>query len=269
MEKSITLYEAALGLGISSGPLLGGLLGSFYWRDPFFGTSALMATGFILTMILVREPPAREPARRARDVVRALLHKGIRSNALIGLCYNFGFFTVLAYTPLTLVGLTTIELGITYFFWGILVALSSVYLVNLAAARLSYTSIALIALVAMVGIFVGLAIFVRSFGLYLVVLSGIPCGLANAGFTTMAMKVSPFSRSISSGSYNFLRWSGAAVAPILAGYIGQTYGIGIPFAVSAAIMALGIGLLSFRKRMLNQFIIGHSIPVEMAPSLAR
>ena len=34
---AIVLYEAALGLGIAIGPLLGGLLGEVSWRGPFFG----------------------------------------------------------------------------------------------------------------------------------------------------------------------------------------------------------------------------------------
>ncbi|HEX4397778.1 MAG TPA: MFS transporter, partial [Trebonia sp.] len=40
---AIVLYEAALGLGIAVGPLLGGTLGEISWRGPFFGVSALMA----------------------------------------------------------------------------------------------------------------------------------------------------------------------------------------------------------------------------------
>jgi Arabinose efflux permease len=43
--QAITLYEAALGLGIASGPLLGGALGAYSWRYPFFGTATLMAVG--------------------------------------------------------------------------------------------------------------------------------------------------------------------------------------------------------------------------------
>jgi MFS family permease len=34
---AIVLYEAALGLGIAAGPLIGGLLGEVSWRGPFFG----------------------------------------------------------------------------------------------------------------------------------------------------------------------------------------------------------------------------------------
>src|SRR4029077_16502678 len=39
---AVMLYEAALGLGISLGPLLGGELGGISWRGPFFGVAVLM-----------------------------------------------------------------------------------------------------------------------------------------------------------------------------------------------------------------------------------
>lgn len=55
-------------------------------------------------------------------------------------------------------------------------------------------------------------------------------------FTTLAIEVSPFSRSISSGTYNFLRWAGAAVAPVLSGYLAQTVSPRLPFTVAAAIL---------------------------------
>ena len=44
-DSAVILYEAALGLGIAIGPLLGGALGSISWRGPFFGTAVLMAIG--------------------------------------------------------------------------------------------------------------------------------------------------------------------------------------------------------------------------------
>ena len=47
VDNAIILYEAALGLGIATGPLLGGALGSISWRGPFFGTAVLMAIGLV------------------------------------------------------------------------------------------------------------------------------------------------------------------------------------------------------------------------------
>src|SRR6476620_1198560 len=46
---AVVLYEAALGLGISVGPLLGGELGAISWRGPFFGVAVLMTIGFVAT----------------------------------------------------------------------------------------------------------------------------------------------------------------------------------------------------------------------------
>src|SRR5699024_3324294 len=51
-DKATIRYEAALGVGIATGPLLGGLRGGLSWRGPFFGTAVLMAIGFIAIIVL-------------------------------------------------------------------------------------------------------------------------------------------------------------------------------------------------------------------------
>src|SRR3954471_24453345 len=61
LAGAIVLYEAALGLGIAAGPLVGGLLGDISWRGPFFGVSALMAVALIATVVLL--DPTPKPAR--------------------------------------------------------------------------------------------------------------------------------------------------------------------------------------------------------------
>lgn len=48
VAQAIILYEAALGIGIAVGPLVGGVLGNISWRAPFFGVATLMAIAFIL-----------------------------------------------------------------------------------------------------------------------------------------------------------------------------------------------------------------------------
>src|SRR5699024_7759357 len=52
-DTAILLYEAALGVGIATVPLLGGLLGGLSWRGPFFGTAVLMASGVIAIIVLL------------------------------------------------------------------------------------------------------------------------------------------------------------------------------------------------------------------------
>lgn len=252
MGPAITLYEAALGLGIASGPLLGGALGSVSWRDPFFGTASLMAIGFIATWWLVKEPPQKEVPRRAIDLFHALKNRSVLTNALIGLTYSYAFFTILAYSPLTLGHLSAISLGITYFFWGILVAVSSVVVVNWLLKWMNPVTLLTWNLPFLVVLFILAGLMPGHRLLYIIVITGFFCGISNALFTTLAMEVSPYSRSISSGAYNFLRWSGAAIAPVLSGVIGQVWGMTTPFFVSAAILLSGLVWLISRGNILKE-----------------
>jgi hypothetical protein len=113
LGNAITLYEAALGPGISSGPLLGAALGSMSWRYPFFGTAALMALAVILTATLVRETGLPEQRGSARDTLKALRDPGLLTLSLGGMLYSFGFFVLLAYTPL-LLRLSAQEIGLIF-----------------------------------------------------------------------------------------------------------------------------------------------------------
>ena len=95
--QAIILFEAALGLGIAAGPLLGGVLGSITWRAPFFGVAVLMAIALVATAFLL---PATPPAGRRTslaDPFRALRYPGLLTIALTALFYNMGFFTLLAF----------------------------------------------------------------------------------------------------------------------------------------------------------------------------
>ena len=101
-DSAIILYEAALGLGIAIGPLLGGALGGISWRGPFFGTSILMAVGLVLILILL-DPSAGVPQPvRLSATFRALRNPALLTLGIAALFYNFGFFSLLAYTPFPL-----------------------------------------------------------------------------------------------------------------------------------------------------------------------
>lgn len=52
VHEAVGLYEAAIGLGMAGGPLLGGILGGHSWRYPFFATSILISLAFILVFFL-------------------------------------------------------------------------------------------------------------------------------------------------------------------------------------------------------------------------
>src|SRR3954471_17640417 len=134
VSGAIILYEAALGLGIASGPLLGGVLGDISWRGPFFGTAALMAVGFVAIFTLLEDLP--KPAKKVSlaDPLKALRHRGLLIVALVALAYNFGFFTLLAYTPFPL-EMGAHALGLVFFGWGLLLAITSVFVAPRLKAR--------------------------------------------------------------------------------------------------------------------------------------
>ena len=47
VAQAIILFEAALGIGIAAGPIVGGQLGSITWRAPFYGVAVLMAIALV------------------------------------------------------------------------------------------------------------------------------------------------------------------------------------------------------------------------------
>ena len=252
LTSAIILYEAALGLGIASGPLLGGLLGGISWRGPFFGTAALMAIGFILIVALLG--PVPKPARRVSltDPLRALSHGGLRSMAIVAVFYNFGFFTILAYTPFPL-GLSAHQLGIVYFGWGLLVALTSVFgaqrlerrfgLVPVLGITLAAVSVDLLAGGILIGSVPGL--------ITVVVLSGALLGIANTVLTEAVMAAAVVERSVASAAYSFVRFTGGAIAPWIAGKLGEHVSAGAPMFVGAGMVALSVVALALSRHHLG------------------
>src|ERR1700754_2572731 len=83
VAQAIILYEAALGLGIAVGPLVGGLLGSISWRGPFFGVAVLMAIAFVAILVLLpRERGAVRQKTRLSAPLRALGNRSLLVLAL-------------------------------------------------------------------------------------------------------------------------------------------------------------------------------------------
>ena len=249
-ESAILLYEAALGLGISAGPLLGALLGDWHWRYPFFGTAALMAIGFVLITTLLKKD--RRPAVKARlsDPLRALAHKGLSTTAITALFYNFAFFTVLSFTPFIL-GMSAYGIGAVFFGWGVLVALSSVFAApfmqrRLGSVRTMYTSLAFLIVCQ-----VGIALSGHAGIIVFTILTGIAIGVNNTVFTEAAMEVSDSPRAIASAGYNFVRWLGAALAPYIASKLGEEVNVSLPYYLGALCCVIAIVVLYLRRHHLQ------------------
>lgn len=242
---AIILYEAALGLGISLGPLLGALLGGWQWRAPFFGTAGLMAAAFIALAVLL--PATPKPATRTslRDPLRALRHRGLRTTASSALFYNYGFFTILAFTPFVL-GMDAYGIGAVFFGWGLMVAVFSVLVAPVLQRRLGTTRVLLLTLGSLALVLAGLTLAAeRSVAavVVLVIVSGALLGINNTLYTELAMGVSDAPRPVASAGYNFVRWLGGALAPFAATKLAELYSAQATYGVAAAMVLVAAGVV--------------------------
>ena len=240
--QAIILYEAALGVGIAAGPLLGGALGAHSWRWPFFGVSALMAVALVATLTTL---PPTPPSGRKTSItapLRALGHRGLLTVGLTALLYNFGFFTLLAWTPFPL-GMGAHAVGLVFFAWGVLLAFTSVFVAPRLQRRFG-------TMPGIVGALLAFAVVLAAMGLghahrpvlvVGVILAGACLGINNTLITETVMKVSPVERSTASAAYSFVRFGGGAIAPWLAGKLGER-AAQIPFWVGAGAVVLGVAV---------------------------
>ena len=242
VAQAIILYEAALGLGIAVGPLVGGVLGSLSWRGPFFGVSVLMAVALVVTAFLL---PATPPAARATtlaDPFRALRHRGLLGVGVTALLYNFGFFTLLAFTPFPL-DMGAHEIGLIFFGWGVALAFTSVLVAPRLQRRFRTVPTLLVNLVMMAATLVVMAVGTDDKAVLAacVVIAGLWIGINNTLITETVMKAAPVERGVASAAYSFMRFGGAAVAPWLAGVLGEKVSVHLPFwgGAGAGLMAAG------------------------------
>ena len=258
---AIVLYEAALGVGIALGPLVGGELGGISWRGPFFGVTALMAIALVATIFFVRDLP--RPAHRTSlaDPLKALRHRGLLTMGLTALLYNWGFFTVLGYAPFPM-GLGTHQLGYVFTGWGVLVGLFAIFGApwlqrRLGIARSLYLNLALFAIDVLV---IGLFIHDKTVLIVAVIVSGIFIGTNNTITTQAVMTVAPVERPVASASYGFIRFIGGGIAPWAAGKIAASHGDHVPFYIGAFAIAAAIGVLASGHSLLARADAAQAIP---------
>lgn len=264
--KAVILYEAAVGLGISVGPLVGGWLGAISWRGPFFGVAVLMVVAFFALIIMM--PSAKKtgnqdqaaPKISIADPFRALKHRSLLIFGLGAAIYNFGFFTLLAYTPL-IMGLDEHGIGYVFLGWGVLLALTSV----LTAPKLSErfgtikSMCLMLTLFALVLFAMGIWTDVKVVIILSVIIAGAFLGNNNTLITTAVMNAAPVERATASAAYSFLRFLGGAVAPYTAGKLAEVFNPHVPFLVSGVLVLCSMVLIAWNYKHLQHVdqVSGH------------
>ncbi len=80
-----------------------------------------------------------------------------------------------------------------------------------------------------------------------VVIAGLWIGINNTLITETVMKAAPVERGVASAAYSFMRFGGAAVAPWLAGVLGENISVHLPFWVGAGAVLLAAGVLTVTR----------------------
>jgi MFS transporter, DHA1 family, tetracycline resistance protein len=137
--------NAVQGLGFIAGPLIGGLLGTLSIRAPFMAAAALNGITFLVTLLVLREPP-----RHAATEGEALFVNPLRSfkwawsvPALLPLLIIFLVFTLVGQVGGTIwiiygsdrYGWTPFWIGVSIAFFGLLHAIAQAYIAGPLSER--------------------------------------------------------------------------------------------------------------------------------------
>ncbi|MCM3516209.1 MFS transporter [Nocardioides sp. P86] len=244
--QAIILFEAALGIGIASGPLVGGLLGEQSWRAPFFGVSVLMLLALVATAVLLPATPPTGRRTSLADPFRALRHRPLLLLGVTAIFYNIGFFTILAAGPFALPEAGILEIGWIFFAWGLLLAFTSVFVAPLVQRAVG-TVPAIIAMLALFALDLAMmAVFTTHVPVVVagIVASGAFIGINNTLITEAVMGAAPVDRPVASAAYSFLRFCGGAVGPFVALKLGESVDEHAPFVFGAAAVLVGVVVLA-------------------------
>jgi predicted MFS family arabinose efflux permease len=204
-------------------------------------TLALVATAVFL--------PATPPAGRRTslaDPFRALRHPALLLIALVAICYNLGFFTLMAAGPFALPTYDIMDIGWTFFGWGVLLAISSVWVAPVLQRRFG-TLPTLTAVLTLFGLdLAGMAVFTEheTAVATCIVVAGAFLGVVNTLVTEAVMGAAPVERPVASAAYSFVRFTGGAVGPYVALKLAEHVGVHAPFWFGAAAVAVGVVIVS-------------------------
>lgn len=252
-SAAIVLYEAALGVGIAVGPLLGGLLGEVSWRGPFFGVVALMAIAFIAVAVLLRGPKEKRSPVSLSAPFRALGKPALAVLAIAALFYNIGFFTLLAFSPFPL-GFGAMGIGFTFFGWGVALAVTSVWVAPLLLRRFTRSGVMLVVLPLLaIDLVVGGLLVASSAALVTcIVVGGLLLGVMNTVLTEAVMEATDLPRAVASSAYSAVRFLGGAAAPPLAAWLWHASNATVPYLVAAASVLIAAATIALGRRALRR-----------------
>jgi MFS family permease len=149
--------------------------------------------------------------------------------------------------------MTASQVGWVFFGWGLLLAFTSVVLAPILQRRFG-TVPTVIASLTLFGVdLLAMALLTDSkLALVIgVIVAGAFLGINNTLITEAVMGAAPVERPVASAAYSFVRFSGGAVAPWLAGKLGENVSVHAPFWMGAGAVAIAVLVLSVGRRTLQ------------------
>jgi len=256
---AIILYEAALGMGMALGPLVGGSLGTISWRAPFLGTALLMALAATTVVVFVKPLPKPQPSSISVGF-RALRHRPLLVWSAAALFYNFTILCLLAYAPHALAGAaeasgveySSLTLGVVFFGWGSALAIFSLIAPGPLMKYLGLVPSILVVLVLMAGGMTVLAFNTHNLVVVMVgiiVMGGLQ-GTTNTLFTEAALNATDLPRNIASSSFSGFRFLGGGLFPLASAPLLALWGAPGPFWGSLIALMVAILLVAVGQRVL-------------------
>jgi MFS transporter, ACDE family, multidrug resistance protein len=145
------------------------------------------------------------------------------------------------------------EIGLIFFGWGVALAFTSVVVAPRLQHRFGTVPTLLVNLLAMTATLAVMAVGTENKTVLAtcVVVSGLFIGINNTLITETVMKAAPVERGVASAAYSFVRFSGAALAPWLAGVLGEQINVHVPYWVGAGAVLLAAGVLALSRSHLT------------------
>jgi MFS family permease len=182
----------------------------------------------------------------------ALRHRTLATTSVVGLLYNWAFFTLLGYSPFLMAPISPQQLGLIFCGWGVLVAMFAIWAAPWLKARLGtgptlYGNFVLMAAdLAVIGIWPDSkpAVIVA------VIVAGAFIGVNNTLVTTAVMSIAPVERPVASATYGFVRFIGGGLAPFAAGQLVEHLNAHVPFLIGTGTLLVAAGVLRTVHRAL-------------------
>jgi MFS family permease len=280
--RAVGVFQAAVGIGITLGPVFGGMLGSISLRLPLYiyGAVSIATAPLCLAVIggrrvaaaalsdatgIVQEsPPAPRPPALKR--LRPLLKDSAYRAALMASASDFWISSAL-FTLVSLVWVDRLRLpqgtsGIPLTVLGF-AAIAVIWHAGSLSDRRGRK-------LALVPSLLGSAVTLVALGfvqtkwefLGLMVLLGVASGYSRPGSTSIVADVTnEDERAIGVSGYRTAADIGALASPIVAGIVAQTFGFRAAFLAIAALVFVAFGFALFARETLP----GKAVPAVLSP----